>query len=165
MVVRRYHRGDIERLVNLHSLPGVKEHLHDDIFLDRRMTMAMAVRELIKNPSVYVLGSDPEVMAVSYVPLSGVNYTLHVILHPDFRGKNAIRECVDTAKFMFDKTQCRSILAFARETNVQSRMIAAMSGMRRIGKTTGSFLKDGKLIDEVIYQGTKEDYELWAQQS
>ncbi len=157
-VIRKYNRCDIEDVTGLYSSPGVMEHLYDDIFLQRGITMASAVRQLICHPGIYILGDDPETMAVMYYPISSITYTLHIALHPSRRGKEAVKECLRTGGYMFEYTNCLNVLAFARDTNRPSKMIAVMSGMKRIGKTNGTYLKDGKLTDETIYQMTEKEY-------
>ena len=59
---------------------------------------------------------------------------------------------------MFENTTCRTIIGFVREDNTGARSVLAQLGAKRQGRLTGSSLFNGKLVDELIYQLTKDDF-------
>jgi RimJ/RimL family protein N-acetyltransferase len=77
---------------------------------------------------------------------------IHVMLRPECRGRVAI-EAFETLRRYFRATSgYRRILGFVPEYNRPMLHLAALAGMRRVGRREGSVWKDGERRDEVIIE-------------
>lgn len=149
MELRRYNIGDLNKLVGLVSKYDAYDDVSENSGQSPRDYMAIA----LKSRGMYLLGRNPSKEMFMYVPINSVTYHVHVVIDKDWRGIKAVVGGLSSEKWMFNKTGCMSILAFAKDR--QGCRMAAMAGMTRVGKTMGTFFKNGKLIPETIYNKVK----------
>ena len=84
------------------------------------------------------------------VPLSNNVYSVHSNVLPERRGKAAIRAGRDCAKWMFNNTECSTIISFTPIQNKAALMFSSLVGFKRIGIIEKSFKKNGVFQDQVI---------------
>ena len=83
----------------------------------------------------------------------------HVCLLPNFRGKRGIDSSAIAVQWMFDNTPCRKIMALVPEESKAVIGLVRSMGFAREGRLRKSFLKDGRLFDEIVfgYSGKEGD--------
>ena len=142
-LIRSYNKADISRLRKLCDHPAVREKLLTGM---GDVSMTARLKGIVQAPGVYCLGHDPEKLMVVLFPVTPDVFHLHVVVHPDFRGREAVHVCRECARLVFEKTSCRVMIGMVPERDRQLKMMASMVGMRRAGVVKGY----------VIFQGTKE---------
>ena len=84
------------------------------------------------------------------VPLSSNVYSVHSNVLPEGRGKIAVRAGKDAAMWMFNNTECMTIISFTPTQNKVALMFSSLVGFKRIGILKKSFKKNGVFQDQVI---------------
>ena len=84
------------------------------------------------------------------VPLSNNVYSVHSNVLPKSRGKTAVRAGRDAAMWMFNNTECSTIISFTPVQNKVALMFSSLVGFKRIGIIEKSFKKNGIFQDQVI---------------
>ena len=86
----------------------------------------------------------------------------HFAVRKDKRDGSVLKKTAEAVRWIFDNTTCEAIMAFINEDNKAARSILAQGGLTVIGTTKGTVRFGGKLCNEVIYQMTKEEFDvLW----
>ena len=118
----------------------------------------------LASPAIYLLGKDPKREAFVFAPShNATTYQIHVAVRADSRGK-VVTRVGEAARWIFTRTECKSLISFVREDNAGVRSVLAQAGMTRCGKLKKSVMLSGKLEDELIYQATIEDFKaLWGE--
>jgi len=114
---------------------------------------------LLENPSIYMLGrhNGKGILGMMiFGALNGITYHTHICMGASCRGKDAVGCAQDSIAWMFENTKCRKLVAFVPGHRKTVKMIARAIGFEREGVLKNSFLKDGELMDEVIYGIEKE---------
>lgn len=112
----------------------------------------------IDNPLIYYLQmSDSEHLGVFMLhPHNTVCFEVHTCLLPHAWGETA-RQCTrEGTRWMFDNTPCRRIITNVPQYNRLALKLALESGMSQFGVNPKSFLKDGKLCDQIMLGISKE---------
>jgi len=91
------------------------------------------------------------------VPMSTNVYTVHSNVLPEGRGKVAVLAAKSVAKWMFNNTECVSIISFTPEYNKVALIFSRLAGMKRIGVLKKSFKKDNIFYDQIITSLNKGD--------
>ena len=113
----------------------------------------------VSSQHFYILGRNPKAEAYIFAPNHNfATFQAHIGIRKDHRDGSIPKKCAEASKWMFENTTCRTIIGFVREDNTGARSVLAQLGAKRQGKLTGSSLFNGKLVDELIYQLTKDDF-------
>ena len=156
MGLRRYNKLDADSLAKLMTMPEVEEWTQEEPMDYRAMKQMMG--KALSSPKMYMFGRDPRREVFVFMPLHLATYTVHVALHPDNRDQKALEAMQEAAGIMFEKTNCENLLTFVAEDHAACCAFVSMCGMKKIGQTEKTFPRKGEVIDEIIYQGTKERY-------
>jgi len=155
--IHRYSILDAGRLTSLFRSDGIFFAAGDD-FSDITK-LAAFVENNLRTPHVYMLGGDPRHEAFIFLPMHTTScYAAHFVIKDGHRGKDAIGRLVESAKYVFENTPCMAIMGFIRESNKPACRLAGYVGMGRVGVTRGTLMFGGRMVDEVIYQCTPEDF-------
>ncbi len=115
--------------------------------------------EALENDEMYILGwHENNSLAGLWLlhPWNAITYQVHVCMNAAYRGKSAIQGAEDAKRWMFENTRCRKIVALVPDYRSSVKIIAKAIGFYREGRLRNSFLKDGMVMDEVIYGLEKE---------
>lgn len=110
--------------------------------------------EILKDQRTYVLGWHKGGLLVGLwfaVPWNAIMYQAHICMSSAYRGKATVEATEDAIRWMFQGTKCRKVIALVPDYHIRMKMTMKALGFEREGKLRNSFLKDGKLVDEVIY--------------
>lgn len=107
------------------------------------------VMGVLNNRDFYVL-SPHEDMVFLLHPHNSYTYRGHVSILRESR-RISVSAGREVLEYMFTQTPCRKIIVFAPTSNPAAAYLAAEIGMAREGVVTQSWLKDGKMYDEIIY--------------
>ncbi len=118
----------------------------------------------LASPLFYVLGRNPKEEAYIFAPNHNfITFQAHFAVRKDKRDGSIPKRVAEAGKWMFDNTNCRSIITWVREGNNAARSILAQIGMKKVGTTRCSVLFNGEYLDELVYQATVDDYNaLWS---
>lgn len=142
----------------------------DDVFIPSAddHTKPTDIQRFIDNalasPAIYLLGKDPKREAFIFAPShNATTYQVHAAVRADSRDR-VVSRVGEAARWIFEHTECRSLISFVREDNAGVRSMLSQAGMTRCGKLKKSVCVSGSLEDELIYQITLEDYlALWGE--
>lgn len=94
---------------------------------------------------------DGEILGVwIFVPENAICWKIHTCLLPTAWGARAAKAAKMMAQWIWKNTQCVRIITDVPETNRLALMFALKSGMTRYGMNPKSYMKDGKLLDQVV---------------
>jgi hypothetical protein len=118
----------------------------------------------LQSPVIYVLGRNPKHEAYIFAPShNAVTYQAHFAVRKDKRDGTTARRAAEAGKWIFQNTDCRSIIAFMRHDNKPARVVLAQIGMKKCGEIKRSVKFNGEYDDELVYQATIDDYNaLWG---
>ena len=103
----------------------------------------------LENPNCYVLMPN-EGSVFFFTPHNAVFYEAHGAVLPEFRGKT-VEAYKRTRDWMYTNTGCRKIIGFCPEDNARTHAFCVKAGLIIEGRITASFLKDGNLIDLILF--------------
>ena len=157
----RYSNLDAGSLCRLYRSEDVYIPSADD-YTDPRNLMRF-VDNVLASEYMYVLGRDPRAEAFIFSPSHNMTtFIAHFAVRKDRRDGTVIKRTAEAARWIFDNTTCEAIMAFINQANKPARSILAQGGLTQIGKTSKTVRFGGKLCDEIIYQMTKEEFDiLW----
>lgn len=90
-------------------------------------------------------------------PWNTITYETHVCVLPEFRGASAVQFGKDVIAWMFRNSKCRKIVAVLPETNKRALSFALSVGMKEEGFIKKSFLKSGKVLNQLLLGIEKGD--------
>lgn len=129
--------------------------MDDNFPLDKRWNIG---RYLIDDPNNIIALPNKRCVIVAYPLGSLTTYQVHIGVDPEGRGKEAVGAAKEAIKWFFDNyPSTHKLVAYIPTTNRLSQVFASLVGMRREGVCMKSFLKDGRLIDQVVYGLSRED--------
>jgi hypothetical protein len=153
--VRRYNILDSGSLCKLFRTDDIFYKSGDD-FADISK-MANFIENNLRNPSVFVMGLDPRYEAFVFSPMHNTTtFICHTAVRADKRDKTIACRLAECARYVFLHSTCEALIGFTPENNRVACMLNAFVGMKRIAVTEKTVRIDGKLVNEVIFQGTKE---------
>jgi hypothetical protein len=147
---------DIPHLNYLLSLDEIFEPSVDDTFpTGRRWSLG---RILFDDPSTLVLTPNEHCVIVATPCNSLSMYNVHIGVSKEGRGKQTIDNTKWAIKWFFKEyLNAHKLIAFIPTTNRVSQVFASLVGMEREGMCKKSFLKDGVLLDQIVYGLSRED--------
>jgi hypothetical protein len=85
-----------------------------------------------------------------FIPIMLSVYHAHMSALPIGRGKIAIREGKQVVEWMFNNTDCVSIIGFIPNFNRLALIYSKLVGLKRIGVIENSFKKNNIFYDQII---------------
>ncbi len=140
--------------------PQVWPHLHDDgtpedwAPIDHDALYWMLVTE----------GGAPVGVFLVH-PVNSYCYEMHTCLLPEAWGPTAGRAARLLGDWAFGETPCRKMITNVPAYNRLALRFAKMGGMRQEGTNRASFMRDGKMLDQIALGVTKEEWPPCPQQS
>lgn len=83
------------------------------------------------------------------VPQNGICYEIHTCLLPHAWGARARRAAAAMAAWIWENTPCRRLITNVPANNRVAYHFALQAGMEVYGRNEASFLKNGKLLDQI----------------
>jgi RimJ/RimL family protein N-acetyltransferase len=103
---------------------------------------------------VEVVLDDKVVGFFMLLPVTGITKEIHVGFEPGFE-RHSHRAVGLMVELIFNRTQCRKLIAMIASNNRRACMLAAHSGFRREGLIKSAVLIDGEVHDMVLYGRAK----------
>lgn len=149
--------GLVERVVRH---PAVWPHVHDDGTpgdwepVDHEVMHWMLVQE------------GAEVLGVFLVhPVTSYCYEMHTCLLPEAWGPRAIEAARMLADWAFSQTPCLKLVTNVPEYNRLALRFAKAGGGKQEGINRASFMRDGKMLDQIVLGITKKEWLTCRQRS
>ena len=158
MTIRITRTYDIVAIDEILTHPKIYPHISDD---SSSPVDTFTSESLVANPHVIFVAARKagEFMGVfMFVKTNAVSYEVHSAVLPEFRGKLTPLMARGALKWMFDHTECLKVDTKVPSKNRLAKKLAEVAGMTYEGTQRMSFLKDGKLYDQLLYGITKEEF-------
>ena len=142
---------DWELVRRIFASPEIYKHLGDDF------SPSQEAYEPVTNPSlIYLLASNGHPCGIFlFAPENGICFNTHIAFLPS--GWGAAREAAkQAAVWMFSNTRCQRIVASVPAYNRLALKTAKATGVTQFGVNEASFLKNGKLHDQILLGLSKE---------
>ena len=151
-MIKRCTIEDVEAVNRIMRHPDIYPYSTDDGCSKDANTFD--VRSTLQNPAVYFLGWRIDEAWAGLWTLHAWNvatYEIHPCILPPFRaGLAATHATEEAVNWMYDNTQCRKVVAVIPEINKAAILFALAGGMKQEGVIKDSFLKDGKLCNQIL---------------
>lgn len=134
---------DVIRSIVTH--PKVYPHISDD--------GSPAPDDWKPNPAVkYILVFDGcELLGLwAFVPENFVTWNVHTCLLPIAYGRKALEAAKQMAEWVWKNIGCQRVTTNVPEYNRLALRFAERAGMVRFGVNPSSYMKDGKLYDQIL---------------
>jgi RimJ/RimL family protein N-acetyltransferase len=144
---------DLELVRSIMTHPRVYPHITDD------GSPAAAEFQPVNHPAIwYVLARDGDELLGLYmfIPQGAACWEVHTCLLPASWGARAAAAAAGAAAWLFERTTCRRIVTSVPSYNRLALRYAERAGMQQFGVNPRSFLKDGKLHDQVLLGLSKD---------
>ena len=109
--------------------------------------------EMVANDKRMIPVVPHEDVLFLFIPMNQIMCEIHVAVILQER-VNALKHARVVEEWFFNTTQYTKLVGFIPEFDQKTRMFAVMFGMKREGKLTESYLKNGVLHNMLIY-GTR----------
>lgn len=109
--------------------------------------------EPVISPAIwYVEARDNDVLLGlwAFVPQNAVCWEVHTCLLPHAWGDTAAIAAKELASWIWENTDCRRIVTTVPAYNRLAYRFARKAGMTEYGRNPKSFLKNGKLYDQLL---------------
>ena len=111
---------------------------------------------IVEDPSVWII-IPTEGTAFIGRPLNSSTYEVHVACLPT-AGINMIKAGKAAAKYFFEKNQqAYKLIAFVPSNRRDVKLYCSAVGYKYEGIISQSFIKNGKVLDQVVYGLSRED--------
>ena len=149
---------DVDALNALLTHPKVYPHIADDMAAGPD---DFTVGAIVDNPSVIFVAAmkHGEMLgAFMFIKTNGVTYDVHSAVHPEHRGRLTPLMAKGAVKWMFDNTDCMKVETKVPSYNRLAKKLTEAVGLTYEGTSRMSFLKNGKLYDQLLYGITREEF-------
>lgn len=150
-MMRRLDARDANEVNDLMRDPSVYPHLIDDSCPPPEEYDAAPI---LADSKIYILGwfEDSKLVGLWLgYPLNGITYQTHICISEGYRGGRVVRASIRAVRWMFDNSPCRKLVIFVPDCSTTVKIIAKAIGFEREGRLKNSFLRNGVLMDEIIY--------------
>ena len=139
---------DVEVISRILNHPEVRDWLTDDNSPGNYIPVI--------HPSVIYLVDDSKNGVIRIDPMNSVSCFVHIATTPVMRGKG-LDFCKAAFAWGFERTRYRKVVAMIPEYNERVIRLVNKLGFVQEGTLKNSFLKNWKLVDQVIYGLSKGD--------
>lgn len=146
--------ADINDVVRILTDESVLPHITDDGGSDIDYIRQYA-SGLLHNVRVYVLMPRANTL-IMFIPTNAVTYDLHVASIKGGGRRHIKKDAQAAVRWMLDNTGAMKFTTQVPRNNPAARMMANACGMKKEGRITRSWLKDGLLWDIDIFGITSE---------
>ncbi len=149
-------RVGIEKLGAVNTIMRHKDvypYITDDFSLPE---IEFSFEDVLRNPHIYTLMPNKGSVFM-FTPHSTILHEVHCAVLPEGRGRTAVEASIKARDWMFKNTECLKIVASIPECNIRALAAARCFGMKNGGRITNAFLKNGKLVDLILFSVGKEN--------
>lgn len=143
-------RVGIEKLSTVNAIMRHEEvypHIIDDYSLPQG---GLSFEDVLRNLHIYTLMPNKGSVFI-FTPHSVILYEVHCAVLPEGRGRTAVEASIKARDWMFKNTECLKIVASIPECNIRALAAARCFGMKNGGRITNAFLKNGRLVDLILF--------------
>jgi RimJ/RimL family protein N-acetyltransferase len=149
---------DLELVRSILTHPRIYPWISDD------GAPAAADFQPVDHPAIwYVLvkeqlcGGDRVLGLFLFTPQGAACWEVHTCLLPIAWGRRAAAAAAGAAEWLFEQTSCSRIVTTVPAYNRLALRFARAAGMTEYGRNPASYLKNGKLHDQVLLGLSRED--------
>lgn len=110
--------------------------------------------DTVNNKDAYFIMERSGGILFMFLKQSASLWCVHTCVLPEKRGRQSVRAGIETTKWMFNNTPCKSIMSYIPEYNKPALMFAHLCGYRICGEIANGFLKDGNLQKLIVVNRT-----------
>lgn len=147
-------RVGIEKLGVVNAIMQHEEvypHIKDDFSAAKE---EVTLEPALGNINIYMLMPN-EGSVFMFIPHSTILYEAHGSVLPEYRG-GTVEAYKETRDWMYANTKCRKVIGLCPEDNKRTYAFCIKAGMTIEGRITKAFLKDGELIDLILFSHPDE---------
>jgi hypothetical protein len=144
--VKRCGLEDLEAVLRVTEHPAVKETSLDDLTTGSLVDLW---RYALQHEWTYVLMPN-EFTVFLGVPRTASCYEVHTNILPEGRGPIAVDAAKRAIAWILHNTEIDKVISFIPAFNTPALALAVRAGFRKEGRIEKSFMKFGKLQDEII---------------
>lgn len=96
--------------------------------------------------------------AFIFMAVNHIMYEMHVAIIEGETRKQGVKHAVDASRWMFKNTPCQKIITYIADDHPRAVIFAQVCGMERKTLLEDAALKNGKLIDVVLLDATKNKF-------
>lgn len=151
IVIERTENMDLVRESMTHKL--IYPHISDDGSPTRQEFVP------IQNPLIIYLHAFDDLGSLGIFmlhPHNTICYEVHTCLNPRSWGNKSREAAINGRKWMFENTKCGRIITNVPEYNVAAKKFSEDCGMVQFGINEKSFLKNGKLYNQLMFGISKD---------
>lgn len=141
--------------------PLVREILtHDDIFQEIKSEHIPDKESLLFpfHKETYWLTDDDQGTPIGltfFYPIIHQVYTGHIYLFKKYRGRRGVKFGKESIEWIFNNTDCIKIQGWTPVTDKHVIRFNKLIGLKKEGISENSYMKNGKLIDQIIFGESK----------
>jgi RimJ/RimL family protein N-acetyltransferase len=94
---------------------------------------------------------------VTFIPQNGACWEFHACLLPNAGTRRAHAAILGSIRWIWERTECRRVVTNVPAFNRQAMRCARAIGLESIGVNRVSYMKDGKLHDQVLFGLSPEE--------
>ena len=147
MQLERTKDFDLVKMVLTH--PDIYRHLSDDGSPPREM-----YRPLVDDSIIYlaVYAGEPSLLmgVFSFVPSNRATTEVHTSLLPHAWGTESRKACAEAIQWVWENTHFLRIITSVPDYNALALKLAKDAGLIEYGRNPKSYLKNGKLFDQIL---------------
>lgn len=149
-------------LTNLEDINKIilNQHVQDDISDD--LTKNQAVQSLKNYEWIGVVDDDQLQGLFVLISQNSISVEIHTCLLPSMRGSKAFRAGELILNLIFKNYE--KVISWVPENNRKAKLFSLLLGFQVEGINRASFLKNGKLQDQILVGLTKGEYLCQQQQ-
>lgn len=155
-MIRLATQDDRDLVNSIFNGPTVIEHICDDASSgDRPYDFGPLMGTPESKGSFFLTNGETAVCFL--MPMNGTTLDLHSAILPEARGKQAIQIGKDVIQWIWENTRYIKLASWIPVANVPAYAFARKCGFVVEGTLTKSFMKDGKLQDQILVGLSKGD--------
>ena len=158
-MIKRADIYDCEFIDRTLRIPEILESTIDDLqmdFLDRTSYINKLL-DIDNYIFIFIFNKEKQGF-ISFFPVNSIVYDTHISVIDNYRGKQTIKDTIESIKWMFDNTKCRKLIGFIPEFNKKAIAFAKNVGYSEEGISKRSFIKNRKLFNRIILSLEKGEF-------
>lgn len=148
-MIRLATKEDRDLVNSIFNDPAVIEHICDDASSGNRPFDFGPLMGTPESAGPFFLTNGSTAVCF-LMPMNGTTLDLHSAILPSSRGKQAIQIGHEVIRWIWENTRYIKLLTWIPASNVPAYAFARKCGFAVEGRATMSFMKNGKLQDQIL---------------
>ena len=149
--------ADIDKVARVLMDDDVIQLTSDDLMKIEKGTVKAECANMLQNPAVFIFMPDEDTVFI-FNPLNNVMYDVHIAIKKGESRKKAVENLIKVSKWMVIHTNLKKAITMIPEYSEKTLKLADALGMKREGKLSSAYLKNGKLHDIIVYGITNIEF-------